>query len=181
MSSRVSEWLAAAADPGVAGALEGLYAETAREIAERGPVCWASGRCCNFEKAGHRLYATGLETAFTITRLGAVGGDDAAASGLPQFPAGPTKRPLTAGTLAAALEAGGCPFQAENLCSVHAIRPLGCRVYFCDRSAQGWQNELYERGMARLRGVHDEHGIEYLYAEWRGLLGMFLEQGRAGC
>lgn len=36
----------------------------------RGPVCWASGRCsCNFEKFGHRLYVTALETAWCVTQL----------------------------------------------------------------------------------------------------------------
>jgi hypothetical protein len=57
---------------------------------------------------------------------------------------------------------------------VHAIRPLGCRIYFCDRSAQDWQHELSERLIADIRGLHDRHGVEYRYAEWRGLLAAFL-------
>jgi hypothetical protein len=43
-------------------------------------------------------------------------------------------------------------------------------VYFCDRSAEEWQRELTERALAMVRGIHDRHGIEYRYAEWRGLL-----------
>ena len=46
MSERVSEWLAAAARPEIARALEERYADVAGAIAERGPGCWASGRCC---------------------------------------------------------------------------------------------------------------------------------------
>lgn len=179
MSERVPHWLAAAARPEVAAALDGLYADVAREIAARGPVCWASGRCCSFDRAGHRLYATGLEAACTIARLAAPARSSQGAS-LPVLPSPPSPRPLTRASLDDALARGGCPFQAANLCSVHAIRPLGCRVYFCDRSAQPWQNDLYERAMARLRAIHDAHAIEYLYAEWRGLLGMFLESAPGG-
>lgn len=180
MSERVPHWLAAAARPEVAAALDDLYADVAREIAARGPVCWASGRCCNFERAGHRLYATGLETAHTVARLAALAPPPSKGTPLPVLPPPPAPRPLTRATLDDALARGGCPFQAANLCSVHGIRPLGCRVYFCDRSAQQWQNDLYERALARLRAIHDQHAIEYLYAEWRGLLGMFLEAAPGG-
>lgn len=179
MSERVPHWLAAAARPEVAAALDDLYADVAREIAARGPVCWASGRCCNFERAGHRLYATGLETACTIARLGTLAPPPGGTS-LPVLSSPPTPRPLTRASLDEALDRGGCPLQAGNLCSAHGIRPLGCRVYFCDRSAQSWQNDLYERAMLRLRAIHDEHAIEYLYAEWRSLLGMFLEAAQDG-
>jgi Fe-S-cluster containining protein len=66
-----------------------------------------------------------------------------------------------------------CPFQVSNLCSVHSIKPLGCRVYFCDRSAQQWQQELSERSLQEIRAIHDEHGIPYRYGEWRSMLSMF--------
>lgn len=147
-------WLAAAADPTVALELEAIYTFAAAEIESRGPACWASGRCCNFEAAGHRLYVTGLEAAYTALRVG---------PGV-----------LTAESLKAAMARGGCPFQATNLCGAHEIRPLGCRVYFCDRSAQEWQQDLCERALLRLRGLHERRRIEYRYGEWRGMLGMFV-------
>jgi hypothetical protein len=53
---------------------------------------------------------------------------------------------------------------------VHRDRPLGCRVYFCDRSAQDWQQDLSERALAMVRAIHDRHGIEYRYGEWRTML-----------
>ncbi len=118
-----------------------------------GPACWASGRCCNFAKSGHLLYVTGLEAAYTISRLGACRSEGLS---IPQ--------------VQAARDAGGCPFQVGNLCGVHPIRPLGCRVYFCDRSAQAWQQELYELELGRVREIHDVHDVSYRYAEWRGLL-----------
>jgi hypothetical protein len=53
---------------------------------------------------------------------------------------------------------------------VHTIKPLGCRVYFCDPTAQGWQQELSERTLAMVRAIHERHGVPYRYGEWRGLL-----------
>jgi Fe-S-cluster containining protein len=147
-----SAWLDHAAVGSAASAeLEGIYARASAEIAGRGPACWASGRCCNFAKAGHRLYVTGLEAAYCVRRL-----EPAMA--------------LTREGIAIAREGGGCPFQVANLCGVHAIKPLGCRVYFCDRSAQGWQGELTERLLGEIRGVHERHGLGYRYGEWREML-----------
>jgi Fe-S-cluster containining protein len=88
------------------------------------------------------------------------------------------RRPHRAGRglpadLEAALARGGCPFQVRNLCGVHAIKPLGCRVYFCDKSAQAWQGELSERLLGEIRGIHDRFAVPYRYGEWRAMLGMF--------
>ena len=158
--ARAAAWTAAAAQARVRAALESIYTDVAAAIESRGPACWASGRCCNFEKAGHRLYVTGLEAAYTVVGL--------------RQGTGPA---LTRASLDAALARGGCPFQVDNLCGVHVIKPLACRVYFCDRSAQDWQRELSERMHERVRAVHGEHAIEYRYAEWRSLLSMFVEAG----
>ena len=149
-----TQWLAAARDPNIAAELEAIYAEVAKAITARGPACWASGRCCNFEKTGHRLYVTGLEAAFTVARLDSI--------------------PLNAATLADARARGGCPFQVLNLCGVHAIKPLGCRVYFCDRSAQAWQQELSEQALTQIKALHESRGIAFRYGEWRGMLELFV-------
>ena len=159
------EWLKAVTCPDVSAALEGVYAESAAAIAARGPSCWASGRCCNFEQHGHRLYVTGLEAAWCVTKL-----PEIAATRRENF-AEPT---LRLPVLQAAAERGGCPFQVNNLCGVHGIKPLGCRVYFCDRSAQEWQMELSERLIGRVRAIHDEFGVEYRYGEWREMLRRFV-------
>jgi len=153
-----AHWLRAARDEAVALELESIYAYMSAAIEARGPACWASGRCCNFDAAGHRLFATGLEAAYTIVRL-------------PEDPAAPA---LTSLTLESALARGGCPFQRANLCAVHGIKPLGCRVYFCDRSAPEWQRELSERALDRLKALHERHNVVYRYGEWREMLGMFL-------
>jgi Fe-S-cluster containining protein len=153
-----SRWLAAARDPAIAGALDSVYADLAAAVEARAPVCWASGRCCNFEAHGHRLYVTGLEAAYTLMHLG-------------EFDT-PRAAP-TAEEIAAARARGGCPFQQGNLCSVHSIKPLGCRIYFCDRSAQAWQHDLSERLLGEIRRIHELHAIPYRYAEWRDMLSLF--------
>jgi len=151
-------WMAHARDPRVRGALEAIYTQTAHEIAQRAPACWASGRCCNFEKSGHRLYVTGLEAAYTMAHA-------------------PVERRIDRAALDGAVARGGCPFQAANLCGVHHTKPLACRVYFCDRSAQEWQRDLSERMHERVRALHADHAIEYRYAEWRSLLSVLVEAG----
>lgn len=161
-----AHWLDAIAQEQVAVALESVYADAARAIAERGPACWASGRCCNFEKTGHLLYVTGLEAAYAIARLPEIAGTRRENFAEPR---------LTLPVLDDALSRGGCPFQVGHLCGMHAIKPLGCRVYFCDRSAQAWQNELSERLLADIRIIHETHAIEYRYGEWRGMLRMFID------
>ncbi len=168
----VLAWMNAIARADIRAAVEDVYQQAGREIAERGPACWASGRCCNFDAAGHRLYVTGLETAYLI-------------AGLTEAPRNaPAPAPLPIGglslpqiDLAGARARSGCPFQERNLCGVHTIKPLGCRVYFCDRTAQAWQNDLSERLLSMLRAVHEQHGIAYRYGEWRAMLAMFTTAG----
>jgi hypothetical protein len=153
-------WLAAAGDPVIAAELRTVYAHVADEVARRGPVCRASGRCCNFARAGHLLFVTGLEAALVVRGLG------------------PGSPPLSDRTLRGALERGGCPFQVGRLCGVHADRPLGCRAYYCDPSWQAWQGALSEAALTDIRALHDRHVLPYRYAEWRSLLAMFV--GRRG-
>ena len=152
--SDASAWLGAARRPEIAGAIDAVYAQASAAITERGPACWASGRCCHFESYGHRLYVTGLEAAHTVAQL---------------------DEPLTVAMVDDALGAGGCPFQVKNLCGVHAIKPLGCRVYFCDRTAQEWQNTLLETLHAQVQEIHTRFDVPYQYGEWRAMLRMLAD------
>ncbi len=156
----VRGWLSAAASGPLSWELSALYAELAQAVTHRAPICNTSGRCCHFESWGHRLYVTGFEAAYAWARLEG------------------ERRPTPAG-VSSALERGGCPFQPELLCTIHLIRPLGCRIFFCDESATRWQEETYERFQSRLREMHDRAGLAYLYAEWRALLGLFSESAVA--
>jgi Fe-S-cluster containining protein len=163
-TARAQHWLAAVHQPAVRLALERVYAEAAEAIRERGPACWASGRCCSFDRTGHRLYVTGLEAAYLMAGLASETTDA-------HRPHGPG---LTLPILTNARARGGCPFQNNNLCTVHAIKPLGCRVYFCDQSSHDWQHELSERLLLQIRALHDAERIDYAYGEWRDLLACFI-------
>ena len=46
-------------------------------------------------------------------------------------------------------------------------------IYFCDPRAAGWQEDLSERTLARLRALHDAHDVPYRYGEWRTMLAHF--------
>lgn len=164
----VRSWWRVALDHPASAALERVYARASDAIAARAPACWASGRCCNFARTQHRLYVTGLEAAYCLRRLDA---DNPATD----------RRALHADLRLAldhAIAQGDCPLltgPARSLCSAHTIKPLGCRLYFCDRSAEDWQHELSEQLLGEVRALHDAFDVPYRYAEWRATLGLLLE------
>jgi Fe-S-cluster containining protein len=149
---------AARARPEAMVAVGRLYDELTRAVAERKPVCSASGRCCKFEAFGHRMYVSTIEVARFVADLEAAGG-------------APGDN---------AWDGTGCPFQVEGLCGVHTVRPLGCRTFFCDPTSTAWQHELYERHHAELRELHDRLDVPYQYVEWRAALAELGLAPRAG-
>jgi Fe-S-cluster containining protein len=154
-----SIWRRAAAEDGVDGDLANLYRRLDEQVALRGPTCWISGRCCNFDAYGHLLYVTGLEVAWVVRQVGQSTTTAAALrENLNEQPDAPRD------TQAA------CPFQTGTLCGIHAVRPLGCRVFFCEQGTQEWQQELYESFLTDLRSLHDVHDLPYRYLEWREAL-----------
>lgn len=133
----------AARRPEIRAAVEDLYAVVQREIDARKPLCVISGKCCRFEEYGHRLFVTTIELAAFIHFVSVMpGGWD----GL------------------------GCPFQKNKLCSVHQVRPFGCRMFFCDPTSSEWQNGQYERFHADLKRLHESLDVPYFYVEWRQAL-----------
>lgn len=136
--------LEASKRPDVREAVDRVYREVQQQIDARRPVCVVSGRCCRFEEYGHRLYVTTLELARFVNDLEVK--PDADWNG------------------------AGCPFQRVKLCTVHSIRPFGCRVYFCDATSTDWQHGAYERFHADLKRLHEQLGVPYTYIEWREAL-----------
>ena len=129
----------AQAVPDLADRLDALYADVQRQIDARRPRCDRSGQCCKFESFGHLLFVTTLElAAFGLRRP---------ANDLP--------------------DGDGCRYQVAGLCTAHSVRPFGCRVFFCDPTAEGWQQDQYEHFHTRLKRLHDELDVPYLYVEWR--------------
>ena len=43
-------------------------------------------------------------------------------------------------------------------------------MYFCDPTAQSWQEAQYEHAHAAIQQLHAEHNVPYLYVEWREAL-----------
>lgn len=125
----------------VRDAIDQLYRSVQDEIDRRQPICVISGRCCRFEEFGHRLYVTTLELARFVSDLSVE--PDSSWDGT------------------------GCPFQRNRLCTVHPIRPFGCRMFFCDATSTDWQNATYARFHADLKRLHDDLGVPYFYVEWR--------------
>ncbi len=158
---------AAARRPEVWASVEAIYDAVQKEIDVRRPVCVTSGRCCNFETYGHRLYVTTLELATFVNQWSVTSGQwPVKADG----PRGKTPLPILATDHRPLATSPGCPFQVDKLCSVHTIRPFGCRMFFCDATAADWQNQTYERFQVELKTLHESLSVPYFYTEWRQAL-----------
>ena len=165
MEQHWQAWLDAAGREDIDALIRSLYADIDAAVTERSPVCNASGRCCRFEEFGHRLYVTGLEIAWFLLRvrnwdfgIGAERGKSGE-PGVSLTQLAPTPNPQ--------LLIPNCPYQIDGLCSTHAIRPLGCRVYFCEKGTEDWQQDTTEHFLSRLKQLHADHGLPYVYMEWR--------------
>jgi Fe-S-cluster containining protein len=137
--------------PAVRTAVADLYTALETRISQRRPLCVLSGRCCRFDEYGHRLYVTTIElAAFLYDYL---------------------NRPLAEVRQAARnWDKAGCPFQVRRLCGVHPLRPMGCRLFFCDVSSEDWQHEQYEWFHSQLKRLHERLAVPYAYVEWRTAL-----------
>jgi hypothetical protein len=114
-----------------------VYAEVDAAVAAAAPRCDASGRCCRFTEYGHTLFLSQFEADILLET------------------APPFVRPVTR---------DGCPFQVDNLCTARHVRPLGCRIYFCDPAFQEQQQDITERAVAELKRLADEFGTGWRYA-----------------
>ena len=68
------------------------------------------------------------------------------------------------------VEGNRCPFWINRLCTQHKVRPLGCRVYFCDPKYVPYSQDIYNRHHRRLQELHERLDIEYEYAPFLELL-----------
>lgn len=159
-------WRHASSTAEVDRALRDLYAELDAAIAAKGPTCWSSGKCCKFDAFGHRLYVTGLEIAWFLYQVEQVESDNTVNSRAEKQAGSAGLRLPQLAEWSLPLSGGECPYQLGGLCSTHAIRPLGCRIFFCQQGTEAWQQDLYESFLKRLQNMHDDAGIEYRYMDW---------------
>lgn len=165
MKDEWQQWRRAVERGEVDSAVGDLYARLDADIAAYGPTCWSSGKCCKFDSYGHRLYVTGLEIARFFKHNRTACPPQASGQAVEPFHPLPvlniTHQPSDI------KHQDSCVFQIDGLCSTHKIRPLGCRVFFCQKGTQDWQQELYEQYLNELRVMHERWGLPYRYMEWR--------------
>jgi len=131
-------------------AVKQLYRWIDRSIQAAGAVCANCGKCCDFDRFGHRLFVTTVEMVYFEQGLRTeLSGDGAAFS-----------RPAN----------GRCPYHQNGLCLGREFRPTGCRIFFCNGLAKQYQNELAEQVLERLRRLHEQFGAVYYYADLRDWL-----------
>ncbi|MEO0586094.1 MAG: hypothetical protein AAF078_00480 [Planctomycetota bacterium] len=162
-------WRTAAADPNLRADLAAVHQRIADAVDTRKPRCDQSGRCCRFDAFGHDLYLTGLEIAVFLHDLAPHPQPHPTQAG-PERSAGPGIEPPNTQPNHALPQlqqtARTCPHQVNNTCSVHPIRPAGCRIFFCEPGTQDWQQDLYEQSLDDIRRIHTTHNLPYRYMEW---------------
>ena len=136
----------AASSAGVVLAVQALYEELVNEVRPYAPSCEMSGRCCRFEQYGHRLYVTTAELAAFVAMA---------------------RRLPCARHLGRNSDAGACRYQSKNLCTAYSLRPMGCRLFYCDERTREPLQTLFERMHGRLRELHKDMDVPYYYLEWR--------------
>jgi Fe-S-cluster containining protein len=118
--------------------IERVYAELEADLAREGYVCRACGDCCRLAAHGFRLYLSTLELALILQRCV-----------LDRLP--PERD-------------GRCGFQQDGRCTIHAVRPIGCRTFFCEAEG-GHLSDLYERTLKRLKRLAETYGCRWEYCQ----------------
>jgi len=126
----------------VVDSMRALYEQADQLIAAQPATCWNKGECCRFGQFGHRLYVTTLEAAYYLSQ-------------------GDSPPPITE---------DACPHAHEGKCHARDRRPLGCRIFYCDPAATHWQGPLTEQLLDRLRQMHAELEVPYVYADWMSVV-----------
>ena len=127
-------------------ALKQIYDELAQEIStlERKPKCYDCGACCNFNYFDHTPFITELE--------------------LQNIKAGLSAKPEMSKVLSIQKDENLCPFFIRQSCKAHELRPLSCRVYFCNISYEKHQaGVIYEKYHRKIKQLHEKYGTEYKY------------------
>lgn len=145
--------------PDVAAAVMDVYQAVDARVAGLGAACRACGSCCDFPRSGQVLFATALELD-VLTAWAAA------------------HRPLQADEAGAALRSGHCPFWRQGRCLARPARLLGCRTYFCDRSAAQTLQEACEESLRQVDALAARGGrvrwygpaVEYLLGNMSHLI-----------
>ena len=152
-------------NPRVLADVESVYADADEAVSRRQPVCNLGGRCCRFAEFGHCLFVTTPELIHFVSRYRT----------RPAAPDSPLGRAMA--SLPCTDRGLACPLQVDDLCSVYAIRPLGCRVFFCEPGSDQWGCLLLERLHGRMKKICQTRSVPYAYVEWTGALAHMVSAG----
>ena len=111
--------------------------------------CKACGDCCDFRVFEHIPYVTNIELKFIRAELkkNSEGCKDAA---------------CCVSTESQDLKL--CPFYRDKKCIAHQLRPLSCRVYFCNQEYEKkFSSQIYEKYHQKIKELHKNNNVEYLY------------------
>lgn len=122
-----------------AAKLDQLFEELDAELELIAARCEASGNCCDFPTAGHRLYTSRIEAERFVAGVDLSGWDP---------------------------ESGLCPAWKDRRCTAREHRPTGCRVYYCDAEKEEVLQDVMERAITRLKWLHDKFQVPWDYGDW---------------
>lgn len=120
---------------GLRDELASLYDQLEARLRGLGVGCWVRGRCCDFKRRDHRLFASSVEIAYAREALRGDLGQD------PEL----------------------CPFWILRRCTARTHRPLGCRTYFCDPRYRDVLEALYEEFYREIQAMARRHGYSWYY------------------
>ncbi len=127
-----------------------IYKWVDEQIAAAGPQCEISGRCCRFREYGHRLYLTRPEAELLFQK---------------ELPHDSPQLDETNRQQISEIVKNACPYQKEGVCTAREVRPLSCRIYFCNPDFQEKAAQITETALKRLKKVHLEFNKPWEYQE----------------
>lgn len=137
--------------PGAVAGLSELWRDVEDATAERGASCRACGRCCDFPRYGHVLFAAKVELDVCLAWARET-------------------LALDRRFVRSRLDAGLCPFWEDGRCAVRPVRPLGCRLYFCSAPRHRVTETFCETARHRLADLSSRCAVRWWYGPALGYL-----------
>jgi Fe-S-cluster containining protein len=128
-------------DKGIIRRVKAIYKWLDEQIAahqDAAGKCEACGKCCDFDKFGHRLFVTTPEVIYFTDKI--------ESKNLKQ------------------MINSRCSYQAGDKCTVYKYRFAGCRIFCCKGDAR-FQSDLTEAVIKKFKTLCDEFKIFYRYVD----------------
>ena len=154
--------------------------------------CAACGKCCDFEKFGHKLFVTTPEIMYFAEKIGASDViasepvlskvEGAKPSEISKKFRGPSPGNPLDFSGQSQMTTGRCPYQVEGpstslgtvrKCTVYPYRFSACRIFFCKGNAD-FQSQLTEEALKKFKVLCEKFKIPYRYVELPAALKDFL-------